>query len=283
MKEMIATVQKNFEYISFSVYSEEYDQMETKRKEVVEEIVKAKGQVQKMPPLEGNTRLRDEAVAVLNEYQHAFELDYQKIIGLKRKSRDSFESMEAYFEAQDKAEEKVNKATKQMRKAQHVYADQHNMNVVDNKNDDELELKMKKVIAVNNYWRSIFLDYFKISKQCDRMWDVLPNQKANAIDRERLQVVKVIDQILPSLKSKPDFNGDMEFRDQTINIVEYFQSVAAKDFKRIVEILNQKSLEQNDVEEINGIINKCNADNERLTYNWNIASRDLFRKNVDRP
>src|SRR5258708_7845258 len=170
MKEMTAMVQKNFEYISFSVHSDEYDQMEGKRKEVVIEIVKAKESVGQMPPIDGDTRLRDEAVEVLDEYQKAFELDYQKIIGLKRKSRDSFETMHAYFEAQDKAEEKVNKATQQMRKAQHVYAEKYNMNIVSNKSDHQLELKMNKVIAVNNYWRSIFLEYFKISRQYDRMW-----------------------------------------------------------------------------------------------------------------
>lgn len=282
MKEMITTAQKNFEYISFSVHSEEYDQLETKRKEVVGEIVKAKSHIQQMPPLDGDTRLRDEAVSVLDEYQNAFELDYQKIIGLKRKSRDSFESMEAYFEAQDRAEEKVNKGTKKLRNAQHVYAEKHNMNVVNNKSDDELEIKMNKVIAVNSYWRSLFLDYFKISKQYDRMWDVLPLQNANAIERERLQVVNVIDQVMPGLKSKTDFKGDREFRDQTINMAEYFLLVTTKEFKRIIEILNKKALEQKDIEEINGIISKCNADHERLTYNWNIAAQDLFRKNVDR-
>ena len=75
MKEMTSTVQKNFEYISFSVHSEEYDQLEIKRKEVVIEIVRAKDHIAQMPPLEGDTRLRDEAVTVLDEYQHAFELD----------------------------------------------------------------------------------------------------------------------------------------------------------------------------------------------------------------
>ncbi len=282
MKEVTATVQKNFDYISFSVHSEEYDQLETKRKEVVDEILKAKGNIRQMPALEGDTRLRDEAVQVLDEYKSAFELDYKNIIALKSKSKDSYGAMEAYFEAQDKAEEKVNKATKQLRKAQHVYAEKHDMKVVDNKSDDLLEAKMKKVMDVNNYWRSIFLDYFKVSKQYDRMWDVLPQQKATVLDRERVQAIRVIDLVLPSLKTKPAFNGDTEFRDQTINMIEYFHLVSSGEFRRIVEILGKKSLEQKDVDEVNGIINKCNSDHERLSYNWNIASQDLFRKNVDK-
>lgn len=253
-----------------------------KRKEVVDGIAAAKTHVREMPPLEGDSKLRDEAVDVLNEYKTAFELDFKSILTLKRKSKDSYEAMEAYFTAQDKAEEKVNKATRQLRKAQQVYAEKHNMRVVDSKSDDVLEMKMNKIIEVNDYWRSIFLNYFKVSKQYDKLWDALSEQKATPLNHQRNLTLKVIDQVLPELNRKPDFHGDSEFRSQTINIIEYYRQVAEVDFGKIVDVLNQKSMEQKDVEEVNSIINKCNADHERLAYNWNIASQDLFRKNVDK-
>ena len=282
MNEVIITVQKNFEYISLSVHSEDYDQLELKRKEVVDVISKSKENIREMPALEGDTRLRDEAVEVLNEYKSAFELDFKSILGLKRKSKDSYEAMEAYFQAQDKAEEKVNKATRQLRKAQHVYAERNNMKVVDTKSDDLLELKMNKISGVNDYWRSLFLDYFKVSKQYDKMWDALSEQKAGPLSHQRELTLKLIDQILPQLKAKSPYRNDSEFRDQTINMVEYYQGVAKTDFARIIEVLTKKSMEQTDVAEVNAIIAKCNADHEQLAYNWNIASQDLFRKNIDK-
>ncbi len=282
MKEVITTVQKNFEYISLSIHSDDYEQLEKKRKEVVEEIADAKTHVREMPPLEGDTKLRDEAVEVLDEYKSAFELDFKSILSLKRKSKDSYEAMDAYFTAQDKAEEKVNKATRQLRKAQRIYAEKNNMKVVDSKSDDVLEKKMNKIIEVNDYWRSLFLIYFKVSKQYDKMWDALSEQKAGPLNQQRDLTIKLIDQILPELKAKPDFQGDLEFRDQTINMVEYYQQVAQIDFGKIIDVLNKKSMDHKDVEEVNSIIAKCNADHERLAYNWNIASQDLFRKNVDK-
>ncbi len=94
MKEMAVAVQKNFEYISFNVHpptgqasSEDFELMETRRKEVTQQIVQSKEKIKRMPPLDGDTRLRDEAVESLTEYQHAFELDYKDIIGLKKKSK----------------------------------------------------------------------------------------------------------------------------------------------------------------------------------------------------
>ena len=282
MKEVITTIQKNFEYIALSIHSEDYDQLEKKRKEVVDGIADAKTHVREMPPLEGDTKLRDEAVEVLNEYKTAFELDFKSILNLKRKSKDSYEAMEAYFSAQDKAEEKVNKATQQLRKAQRVYAAKNNMKVVDSKGDDVLEKKMNKIIEVNDYWRSIFLTYFKVSRQYDRMWDALSEQKASPLNHQRELTIKLIDQVLPELSKKADFHGDSEFRNQTINMIEYYRQVAQIDFGKIIDVLNKKSMEHKDVEEVNSIIAKCNADHERLAYNWNIASQDLFRKNVDK-
>ena len=294
MKEMAVAVQKNFEYISFSVHlptgeaglptgqagSDEFELLESKRKEVMEQILLSKEKIKRMPPLDNDTRLRDEAVETLLEYQHAFELDYKEIIGLKKRSKDSFEAMEAYWKAEDKAEQKVIKATTRLRKAQQVYASKNNMKVVAGK-EDALEKKMAKISAVNNYWRDIYLQFFKVSKEYDLLWEILSREKAEPLDQQRKQVLKVVESVLPALKSKPDYHGDTEFRDQTINLLEYYQQVAKTDFSKIVDVLSQKPT-QEDIDLVNSIINKCNADHERLVYNWNIASQDLFKKNVDK-
>jgi hypothetical protein len=280
MKEMTVAVQKNFEYISFNVHSDEFELLETKRREVTEQIIQSKEKIKSMPPLDGDSRLRDEAAEALNEYQRAFELDYREIIGLKKKSKDSFEAMEAYWKAEDKAEEKVNKATTRLRKAQQAYATKNNMKVVDGKGDNELEQKMAKITAVNNYWRDIYLQFFKVSKEYDQLWDLLSKEKAEPLDHQRKQVIKTVDGVLPVLKAKTSYNGDIEFRDQTIDLIEYYQQVAKTDFAKIVEVLKKKPT-QEEIDLVNAIINKCNADHERLVYNWNIASKDLFRKNID--
>lgn len=281
MKEMAVAVQKNFEYISYNVHSDEFELLETKRREVIDQIIQSKEKIRSMPSLDGDFRLRDEAVETLNEYQHAFELDYRDIIGLKRKSKDSFEAMEAYWKAEDKAEEKVNKATANLRKSQQVYANKNNMKVVDGKGDIELEQKMARITAVNNYWREIYLQFFKVSKEYDQLWELLSKEKAEPIDHQRMHVIKTADTVLPALRAKAGFNADLEFRDQTITLVEYYQQVAKADFAKIVEVLSKKPT-QEEIDLVNSIINKCNADHERLVYNWNIASQDLFKKNVDK-
>jgi len=282
MKEMTMAVQKNFEYLSFVVHSEAYDQMDEKRKEVVQQVVESKEKISQMPPLDGDSRLRDEAVEVLNEYKNAFELDFRQIIVLKKKSKDSHQAMLDYFKAEDDAEDKLNKATQKLRKAQRAYASKNNMTVVDGKADDELERKMGKAKAANEYWRKLFIEYFKVSKAYDDLWESLNQRKAAVIENERIKVVKTIDSELPVIKAFPGFNGDTEFRDQTVSLVEYYRKVADEKFAKITELLGHKELTQADIDTINSIINQCNADHERLAYNWNMASQDLFRKNVEK-
>jgi polyribonucleotide nucleotidyltransferase len=155
------------------------------------------------------------------------------------------------------------------------------MKVVDGKGDNELEEKMARITAVNNYWREIYGQFFMVSKEYDLLWDELAREKADPIDYQCKQVIKVADQVLLLLQSKPAFNGDIEFRNQTIDLVEYYQQVAQTDFVKIVEVL-KKTPTQQEIDLVNSIINKCNADHERLVYNWNIASQDLFKKNVDK-
>jgi hypothetical protein len=287
MKEMTVAAQKNFEYISFSVHLptgqagiDAFELLESKRKEVMDQIVQSTGKIKNMPPLDNDTRLRDEAVETLLEYQHAFELDYKDIIGLKKKSKDSFEAMEAYWKAEDKAEQKVNKATSRLRKAQQVYASKNNMKIVDGK-EDALEKKMAKISAVNAYWREIYFQFFKVSKEYDLLWNILADEKAEPVDHQRKQVMKAAESALPVLRSKPGFNGDVEFRDQTITLLEYYEHVAKLDFEKITAVLAATPT-QEEIDLVNSIITKCNADNERLVYNWNIASQDLFKKNVDK-
>jgi hypothetical protein len=282
MREMSTAVQKNFEYLSFLVHSEEYDRMDEKRREVVKQVVEARNKISQMPALDGDTRLRDEAVLVLDEYKNAFDLDYKEIIGLKKKSKDSFDAMKKYFTAEDEAEEKLNKATQRLRKAQRVYASKNNMTVVDGKADDELERKMGKAKATNVYWREIFIDYFKVSEAYDLMWESLNQRKPSAIDNERRKVIKTIDATIPLIKAKPAFNGDTEFRDQTIAVLEYYRKVADEQFATISGLLNKKEMTQADVDTVNSIINQCNAGHEQLAYNWNSASQELFRKNVEK-
>lgn len=279
MKEMTTAVQKNFEYLAFIVHSEAYDQMDNKRREVIKQIAEARTKVSQMPPLDGDTRLRDESVEVLDEYKNAFDIDYRQIISLKKKSKDSFDAMKDYFKAEDEAEEKLNKATQKLRKAQRIYASKNNMTVVDGKADDELERKMGKAKATNLYWRSVFIEYFKVSETYDLMWDALHQRNASVIDNERLRVIKTINNTLPDIKKIPAFNGDTEFRDQTINIIEYYKQVAEVQFAKITALLNKGEMNQADIDAVNAIINQCNADHERLAYNWNLASQDLFRRN----
>ena len=51
------------------------------------------------------------------------------------------------------------------------------MTVAEGKADNELDQKMTRITAVNNYWREIYLPFFKVSKEYDLLWDVLSREK----------------------------------------------------------------------------------------------------------
>ena len=104
VEEMNEIVNKNLEYISQSVHSDNLDEVEVKRKNLIGQIQSAYTNISQTKPYEKGEKLQSECVEVLNMYKQIFEVEYQEVNVLKQSSEASFESMEAYFTAQDKAE-----------------------------------------------------------------------------------------------------------------------------------------------------------------------------------
>lgn len=281
ISEQRQTVKKNLDYISFSVHSEDYKLIEAKRKEVLRQITQSKGKIAKMPPFEGDTRLRDEAIEVLAQYQNAFEGDFKEVLHLKKERQNSLEAMEAYFKAQNKAEDEVNKATQKFNKVQTDFAKKNNLTFGSGDDDDDLSSQMQTIASLNQYARGIFLEYFKVSKAFAEMLDVLNEQKGALLDRKRRDVIEAADKALPKLKDYGDFKGDREYLDQTVSLTEYYQRLAKNEFEKIATLFNKKSgITREDANYINQVLRDYNANAEMLVYNLNMANNDLLQKNI---
>lgn len=273
------TVKKNLEYISFSVHSEDYRQIEAKRKEVLRQINDSRNRINKMPDYDGNSKLKDEAVEVFTQYKSAFEEDFKDIIKLKQNRQSSFEAMEAYFKAQNQAEDRVNKATQKFSKVQEKFVRDNNLTFKEE--DDDLSQKMQTVAALNLYARGIFLEYFKVSKAFSEMLEVLNEKKANTLNKERKQVIEVAAKVVPQLNEFGAFNGDRDYLDQTVSLAEYYRRLAENEFLEIVKIFDKKTgLTQADADYINKVLRDYNANAEMLVYNLNIANDNLLQNNI---
>ncbi|MEX2335947.1 MAG: hypothetical protein WD555_01595 [Fulvivirga sp.] len=272
-------VKQNLDYISFSIYSNDYQLIEVKRKEVLKQIRQAKHRIERLPAFKGNNRLKNEAVNVLSEYEIAFEDDFKEVARLGKNSENSFEAMEAYFKAQNKTEERVSKASEKFNKVQDNFVKQHNLTYGDA--EDQLTAQMKEVAALNRYIRSIFLEYFRVSKSFARMLEALKIQKSGPLDKERKQVIEQANEATTMLVACGDFNGERDYLDQTINLIEYYRALAENEFLKITGLLDKKNgIDQQDATYINKVLRDYNANIEILLYNLNTSHNNLLQNNI---
>ena len=71
----------------------------------------AKNNIAKMPDFEGDKSLRDSTVSYLSLCYNVLNEDYSKILDLEEIAEQSFDLMEAYLLAQQKAGEKLDEAS----------------------------------------------------------------------------------------------------------------------------------------------------------------------------
>jgi len=94
---------KNLEYVSYSVHSDDYEAIEKKRFEVIFQVAKAHKVISAIQAPKEGQQMKDEVLEILDTYKEIFTYDFAEVVELKKSRESSYEAMEDYFKAQDKA------------------------------------------------------------------------------------------------------------------------------------------------------------------------------------
>ena len=177
---------KVIEYIVQSVHNEDFSAVENKRLQVIGQIETAIQRIEKLEPFEKGDKLKLEALEVLKLYKEAYKEDFSEINVLKKNRESSFEAMEQYFEAQDKAELKMNKTAERFNNAQKAFIEKHALIMEEAEKDKTMEV----ISNVNKYSRDVFLEYFRISKLNAACLDALSAQNPDLLEKKRVALLE---------------------------------------------------------------------------------------------
>lgn len=121
------------------------DSAEQLLQQSVKETAKMVEEIEGMPPYKGDSSLRDAAAASFRFYKRVFEKDYAEILAIRKKGPENI-STEDVSEA-NRIVAKISKEEEGFDKAFHLaqqqYASKHNMKLLDNKMQQEID-KMKE-------------------------------------------------------------------------------------------------------------------------------------------
>ncbi|MBC7872582.1 MAG: hypothetical protein H7Y01_01225, partial [Ferruginibacter sp.] len=168
-------------YTSALAHNKSARKQEKRRQDVINSIIDTRATVQSMPPWKGDRTYKDTTVAYLKMLNSVFNEDYAKIVNMEEIAEQSYDAMEAYLLAQEKADEKLEEARVRQHETTKRFAAKNSVNLIEG--ESETGKKSKIASDLNKHYNDVYLVFFKPYKQEMYWLDAL--EKGNIIAIEQ--------------------------------------------------------------------------------------------------
>jgi hypothetical protein len=272
-------------YLSGMSHGKSARKVEKRRQEVLSAIIDTRVDIMGMPPFKGDKTLRDTTVAYLKILNSVFNEDYGKIVNMEEIAEQSYDAMEAYMLAQEKAQEKLNEASLRQHAMQKAFAAKHNVTLLEG-GESGVDAKMKVASAVIKHNDEVYLIFFKSYKQEAYLMEAANKKDINAIEQNLNSLQTFSEQGLEKLKNIQGYNGDNTLIDACRNLLNFYIDEVKKgtamtdfflkeeNFKKIKKKFDMSKKTQADADEYNKAVNDMNT----AVNTYNLTNNELNKK-----
>jgi hypothetical protein len=281
-------LQKNYmSYMSEVSHGGRARKMEKRRQELITSIQAAIKDATRLKPYKGDASLKNAFIEYWNILLHLFREDYHKIVDMEEVAEQSYDAMEAYMLAQEKAEETLAKAYQKIPTAYESFAATHKVTLVEG-SQSKLTKKLEQVSKVNYYVKQLFLIYFKSAVQDTHLADAMKASDLNGVEQNKNALLKYSGEGLSRLDTIKSFGGDASLKTACRKVLEFHKAEAETRIPPMSDYLikydeflkTKKSFDnkpassrtQSDVDAYNKAVNDINKDLKSFNKN----SEELF-------
>lgn len=269
-KEELTT--KYLVYLSASAHGKSLRKVEKRRVEVVNAISDTRYNVMGMGPWKGDKTLRDTTVAYLKILNTVFNEDYGKLVNMEEIAEQSYDAMEAYILAQEKAYEKLNEASKKQYEMQKQFAAKYNINLIEQ--ESEIGAKSKTASEVMHHHNEVYLVFFKCYKQEAYLMEGISKKNLVSIEQSLSSLSKFSEEGKKKLQNMTGYKADNSLIASGIRMMEHYKWESTKgpaftdyllkeeEFNKIkkqFETKPESKRTQEDVDKYNKAVNDINA------------------------
>jgi hypothetical protein len=192
-------------------------------------------------------------------------------------AEQSYDAMEAYMLAQEKANEKLQEASARQNAMQKQFASKYNITLIES--ESVTEAKMKVASMVMKHYNEVYLIFFKAYKQEGYLMEALNQKKVNSIEQNLNSLESFADQGLEKLKDLKGYGGDASLIIACRNMLNFYKDEVKKgaamtdyflkeeNFAKLKKQFDAKGSKrtQQDIDQYNKGVNDMNA--AGTTYN----------------
>jgi hypothetical protein len=288
-------------YLSGMSHGKSARKVEKRRQELLKSINDTRYEIMGMPPYKGDRSLKDTTVAYLKLMNTVFNEDYGKILNMEEIAEQSYDLMEAYMLAKDKANEKLNDASKRQHEQQIKFAEKNNITLISS--ESELEKKMDLAMKVMDHYNEVYLMFFKSYKQDAYLTDAMNAENIVSIEQNINSLQRFSEEGIDKLKGIKGYNNDpsiivacrealsnyKEIAKRSSELTDYY--LKNENFKKAKKQFEGKPASkrtQADVDEFNKAVSDINAAGKAFNATTNdlnklrTAALNAWNKAVDK-
>jgi D-ribose pyranose/furanose isomerase RbsD len=259
-------------YLSAVSHGKSARKVEKKRQEVLTAISDTRFNIMGMPPFKGDRSLKDTTVAYLKILNYIFNDQYGKIVNMEEIAEQSYDAMEAYLLAQEKAQEKLQEASKKQHETLRQFAIKNNVNLIESEN--EMEAKMKIANQLTEHADAVYLIFFKCYRQEAYLMDAINRKNLVSIEQNNNSLQKFAEEGQEKLKTIKGYNDDPSLVNACTDLMNFYKMETGKtaalsdfflkeeNFAKLKKQFDSKSgskRTQQDIDQYNKAVNETNA------------------------
>lgn len=212
--------------------------VEKRRSELMQQVKESETTVRRMKPFNGVTTLRDSMAAYFRLTSIVLNQDYGKILDLEDIAEQSYDAMEAYMLAKEKAEEKLDAAHENATAQYETFASENNIKLI--KSKDELSTKLEKTNRVGAYSNKAYLLFFKSYKNEAYLLEAMSRDNITAVEQSRNALSASATEDLAKTGELGSFNGDASLKTALQQMLNFYKTEANDKLKAYTEFLVSK-------------------------------------------
>lgn len=276
--------------------------VEKKRQKLLDELLVVKADVKKKKAYQSDGALKSSVVQYLSLTHTVLNEDFGKILNMEEIAEQSYDLMEAYLLAKERANAKLDSAMLMVQEAQEEFAHQHNITILEG-NDDKMSRKIQRAGETLSYYNDVYLIFFKSYKQEMYVLDAIQRSDVSALEQNISTLKTFASEGLEKLKATGNYHNDAGLRLAAQQVLAFYRTEADKEFaamvdfylkkdnyekvQKRVEAISQKKRTQQDidqynqaVEEFNNAAQKFNQLNQ-TTYQQRVKQLDQWNQKVE--
>lgn len=198
--------------------------IEKRRTELMQQVKESEVAVRRLKPFNGKSTLRDSIVAYFRMSGILLNQDYGKIVDLEEIAEESYDAMEAYLLAKERAEAKLDTAGNHANRQYEAFAAENNIKLITK--ESELGKKLEKTEKLSQYTNKAYLLFFKSYKNEVYMMDAVNRNDITAIEQSRNALSSSSAEDLGKVGALTAFNGDASLKAALQQILNFYKTEA---------------------------------------------------------